>query len=526
MGFIARHPTGVTILIFISLVVALSAMPLPDWARPLDAFKGEAPFATLAKQVFKKADSVPKKGDVAALDFAISEETEGKVEDEEGDVPKPELEIKKDVEAVPVPKTEPWKKPDRPKLDSWKKKLSFTQAELEEECLEKDGERCKRRPLDRFFAKLEEAAERKDGAIARVVHYGDSIIASDHITDVVRLRLQERFGSAGKGFMLVTRYNERQRRLRAGEGKGWKSLHIAMGELKDQHFGYAGSSFVAEKDGATAVFDAIGESRFVTVFYLEHPNGGALDIVADGNVVKTIETHGAASTARVAEAELPAGTKQAMIVAKKAGTRVFGVALEANVPGVIYESIGVPGTTADVWLQAEREGFNHQLSRREPSLVVTMLGGNDARTIHQKRKTIEQVEKATHDFIKTIKAAAPNADCLVISPLDGVVAKASGEMRSKPEVAKVIEAQRKVAREEGCAYWDMYSSMGGTGSLEKWFKAGLINPDLIHPRAVAGDLLGEMLAEAIMNAYDSRHTESAALDHGDRGTDAPLGEDK
>lgn len=128
-----------------------------------------------------------------------------------------------------------------------------------------------------------------------------------------------------------------------------------------------------------------------------------------------------------------------------------------------------------------------------------------ARTIHQKRKTIEQVEKATHDFIKTIKAAAPGADCLVVSPLDGVVAKASGEMKSKPEVAKVIEAQRKVATEEGCAYWDMYSSMGGAGSLEKWFKAGLINPDLIHPRAVAGDVLGEMLAEAIMNAYDSRH---------------------
>ena len=87
-------------------------------------------------------------------------------------------------------------------------------------------------------------------------------------------------------------------------------------------------------------------------------------------------------------------------------------------------------------------------------------------------------------------------------------AKTSGEMISKREVRDVIEVQKKLAAAKGCAFWDMYQSMGGSGSLARWLDAGMINPDLIHPRAAGGDLLGELMAEALMNAYDARIKES------------------
>lgn len=516
MGIFERHPTGTTIVGFILLVLILSAAPLPDWARPLDAFQQEEPLRALASSIFKRAESTVSKGDTAAHDFALADDEPAV--DDENDAMKPEL-APEHVTPQKAPeeraKSEPWKRPARPKLDSYRQKLSFAGTDLEEPCADPigaaDGQPCNRRALDRFMKTLSRAYDREDGAVARVVHYGDSIIASDHITDVVRLRLQERFGSAGKGLLLIARYNARQRRLRTGDGEGWKPQHIAQGELPDFDFGYAGSAFTAEKDGASSVFENIGESRFADIYYLQQPGGGALEILADDKVVKSIDTNGDARAAKIAEAELPEGTKTMRLVAKKTGTRVFGVALEAKVPGVIYESIGVPGTTAEVWLWLEKGGFDSQLAHRDPSLVVTMLGGNDARTMHQKKKTAEQVEKSTRDFTRALKKAAPQADCLIVSPLDGVVAKASGEMKSKPEVAKVIEIQRKVAREEGCAYWDMFTSMGGAGSLEKWFKAGIFNPDLIHPKATAGDMLGEMMAEALMNAYDRRHSERADL---------------
>ena len=69
MGIIGRHPTGSTIVGFILLVLILSALLVPDWARPLDAFKQEQPLHALASEIFKRAESTVSKGDTAAHDL-------------------------------------------------------------------------------------------------------------------------------------------------------------------------------------------------------------------------------------------------------------------------------------------------------------------------------------------------------------------------------------------------------------------------------------------------------------------------
>jgi len=91
---------------------------------------------------------------------------------------------------------------------------------------------------------------------------------------------------------------------------------------------------------------------------------------------------------------------------------------------------------------------------------------------------------------------------LIVSPLEAVRATQGGRMTPKPEVAEVIAIQRRVAEERGCGFWSMYRSMGGEGSLARWVEADLMLGDLIHPRSRGSDLLGEMLAEALMRGYD------------------------
>ena len=76
-----------------------------------------------------------------------------------------------------------------------------------------------------------------------------------------------------------------------------------------------------------------------------------------------------------------------------------------------------------------------------------------------------------------------------------------GKIVSKPLIAETRALLREVAEERGCAFWDLYSLMGGQGSIARWSKAGIMNADLIHPRAKAGDLIGEMLAVAMVEAY-------------------------
>src|SRR5215467_661773 len=57
--------------------------------------------------------------------------------------------------------------------------------------------------LDAFYADLARTAAKEPGAVTRILHYGDSVIASDYISGTMRRRFQERFGDAGHGFILI-----------------------------------------------------------------------------------------------------------------------------------------------------------------------------------------------------------------------------------------------------------------------------------------------------------------------------------
>ena len=50
--------------------------------------------------------------------------------------------------------------------------------------------------LDNFFKSLKEDAPRE---LVRIVHYGDSQIEGDRMTEYLRYRLQKKFGGCGVG---------------------------------------------------------------------------------------------------------------------------------------------------------------------------------------------------------------------------------------------------------------------------------------------------------------------------------------
>ncbi|MBC8070888.1 MAG: hypothetical protein IAG13_21350, partial [Deltaproteobacteria bacterium] len=61
--------------------------------------------------------------------------------------------------------------------------------------------------LDGFFARLARTDAGYEHAVTRVVHWGDSVVAADHITSSVRAKMQQRFGDAGHGFHLLAKPN-------------------------------------------------------------------------------------------------------------------------------------------------------------------------------------------------------------------------------------------------------------------------------------------------------------------------------
>src|ERR1051326_7169048 len=59
--------------------------------------------------------------------------------------------------------------------------------------------------LNAFYAALARTDAKQAGAITRITHYGDSPITNDGLTAPVRRLLQEQFGDAGHGFILMNK---------------------------------------------------------------------------------------------------------------------------------------------------------------------------------------------------------------------------------------------------------------------------------------------------------------------------------
>ncbi len=69
---------------------------------------------------------------------------------------------------------------------------------------------------------------------------------------------------------------------------------------------------------------------------------------------------------------------------------------------------------------------------------------------------------------------------------------------------KVVKnSMYRLAEMHGAAVWDLYSIMGGLGSIPKWRNSGLAQRDLIHLTGKGYRLVGDLFTDAFIRRYDS-----------------------
>lgn len=358
--------------------------------------------------------------------------------------------------------------------------------------------------LARFADALDDAA-RTEGT-ATVVVFGNSLIASDGVTDVVRERLVQRFGDGGRGYVLADRMASYGPRDRTAERAwGWRVETTADGEKASAPLGISGVQHVSDGP-AYSRFDVAGADH-ATVFWRHAPHGPRLSWRVDGETWTALEATGRGpQQTRLA---LPDGAAKLELRTADEGAVVQGVALESQTPGVVLDVFGVPSADAHRWLDTSEALFGDQLAAREPDLVMVMLGGNEAKRIAWGSATRDTTEEDLRAFLARTHAAVPRASCLVVGPIDSVVGGAAPPgverpdqpFRQRPQLTAVIDIERRVALESGCGFFDLYAAMGGKGSLERFDEAGLLHDDLTHPKQKGLDVLGQLIADGLLDAY-------------------------
>lgn len=362
------------------------------------------------------------------------------------------------------------------------------------------------RGLDPFYRALERTISREPGAITRIVHFGDSIITSDFVSGTLRRKLQARFGDAGHGFMLLANpwpayfHNDVSRFASAG----WSVSRIVGPRAADGLYGLGGVTFTAPPGSraraGTAKDGKYGRSvaRFVLA-YLERPGGGKLRLLVDGAEREVLDTSGPAPKVAYRELLVPDGEHELEVVTIAGSTRAFGVVMEREGPGVVLDAIGVQGARVRFLDEQDDAHWAEQLRWRRPALLVYQFGANESGDGFV--YPMADYNRTLQNVLRQGREAVPDAGCLVIGAMDRVE-KRGESLTTLPVIPALVEEQRHGAAAVGCAFFDTYTAMGGSGSMATWVGRGLGQADLTHPTGAGSEVLASWIERALLDGLE------------------------
>ena len=356
-----------------------------------------------------------------------------------------------------------------------------------------------------FYESLARTKALAPGGTTRIVHLGDSPIVGDLISGGARERLQKTFGDAGHGWTMPARpwdwYYHYGMTL---DARGWTARSPLFGN--GGRCGLNGVSFTSASTSAWSRVSSAsrGQGSMVSHFWIYYgmgPGAGTLEASVDGGAPVPLPTAGPTRSAAAQDIPVPEGRHT--LTLRPAGdgeVTLYGVALERDVPGVVYDSVGTSGGTVRFLTLLDDRDWEESLRLRKPDLVILNFGTNES--------AWEGLGMGTYsadlrEVVARIRRAVPQASLLIMAPMDRGTRDASGRIVTVPNIPKIVAAQRAVAQETGCAFFDTYQAMGGEGTVARWYQreSPLITGDLTHPTNAGADVVSKLLVDALQKGF-------------------------
>ena len=331
--------------------------------------------------------------------------------------------------------------------------------------------------LQSFYASLAESGTRK----IRVLHYGDSQIEEDRMTQQIRETLQGRFGGSGVGLMplaqtIPSRTVKQELRMndRFTLPANGPRRYLVYGPKRDQRsdglYGVMGQvavmndSLVSGSETVTAICTPLdGRPRYTQ-----------WQVLADSSVHyqfsgDTVQLSGRGN--------------------------VYGLSQESET-GVIVDNIPMRGCLGLVFTKIDESQLRSFYKRENVQLIILQFGGN-AIPSNRNPGTIAGIVKGLREQVRHIRACAPEACILFIGPSD-MLTQEEGEWQTYPMVPYMDRLLRKMALEENIAYFSLYRWMGGAGSMLHWQEIGLAGSDGVHFTRSGARKAGNAVANWLM----------------------------
>lgn len=341
--------------------------------------------------------------------------------------------------------------------------------------------------LSAFYAALDSASSKP----VRVVHYGDSQIEEDRITNVLRERWQKQYGGGGVG-LLPLHQTIPTRTIRQ-----WLSINGVVQTAQQGPKRYLVYGLRSMRLTDSDDYGVMGQVAVMDSTLIE----GSEDIVMNIEPIdKKRKPHNYFNRVRLLTSSpdsllvLPDSTThyQLHLQGKK---NVYGVSLETPT-GVIVDNIPMRGCSGNIFTKIDSAQLSDFYRETNTRLIILQFGGNMIPQTENPSTISGYVRSTLRQQIRYIRACAPQASILFIGPSD-MSTRIDGEMTTYPLVPYMDKLLKKMAEEEQIAYWSMYDAMGGKNSMVHWVEVGLAGSDYVHFTRSGANKVGRMLHEWI-----------------------------
>jgi lysophospholipase L1-like esterase len=369
--------------------------------------------------------------------------------------------------------------------------------------------------LDGFFDALSKIKTEPNSI--RVLHYGDSQIECDRITDYLRMKLQSQFGGNGPGFISLMPISQSVTN-KVVNGYGWDRYQTFTAKdkrVKHNNYGFTGgfTRFAAYKplsDTSATISTNVSISttklagtnnlgyKKIKLFY-----GGSQSKVwcefYDGPALSSADSLLQGGNFNVKEFPVATSTHEFKFKGKDSPD-FYGASLESDF-GVYVDNIPQRGSSGTFFQHINFSQLKAFYDKLNVKLIILQYGGNALPNL----KTKENVANFASFFngqISIIKKAAPNASILFIGPADMGV-KEGTDYVTHPMLEATRDALREVAFNNGCAFFDMYDAMGGKNSMSSWVDEKMAATDYIHFSPQGARKIATLLYSSLIANYNN-----------------------
>ena len=352
--------------------------------------------------------------------------------------------------------------------------------------------------LQHFFRKLDTLLITGRGDV-RVLHVGGSHVQGGTLSDRLRRHfLSMRYGMEG-GRGLVFPFSAAGTNTPVSYSSSWQGSWESATCLKpaDEELGLTGMAVMARDTSAKVILDLVPRERqLLQQRYVFN----RVDVLGSGTLEPILLLNGrdtlrGIGTENLRHFDIPYYTDWVQLAFTGQGRySLRGLYLDKPYGGFSLSEVGVNGASTHSWLRCNL--WEQEMHRVMPDLVIFSIGIND---IQGEDFDARRFKGNYRELIKRVRRVNPRCAILFTGINDSWRHRAVN-----PHTAAAEKAFQELAQEFDAAFWDWYGVMGGAGSMARWEEAGLAQADKIHFTPTGYKLVGDLLFDALMDAYYGR----------------------